>query len=72
MTQTTFAGKKFSPEKLKALRKKKKLTLFALGTMSGINPSTISWWENNRSVPSIDNIFLVVHAMGRTLDDVME
>jgi len=74
MTTTfrNYDGKKFSPNKLRNLRKKKHLTLFSLGVMSGINPTTISWWENKRSVPSINLIFRVVHAMGHTLDDVME
>lgn len=43
----------------------------ALAKATGINQQTISWWENNKGIPSIDFCVQLAQFYGCTLDELV-
>ena len=50
--------------RLRALRKKSGLTQEQLAEAVGVNPITISWWENDKFLPKTQSIKALAKALG--------
>ena len=51
-------------ERIRRLRKKTGLTQEQLAEAVGVNPITISWWENDKYLPQTQNVKALAKALG--------
>lgn len=58
-------------ENLAKLRKNANLNQEKLASLVGVSPKTISSWENNRNLPSIDMLLLLAQILNVKLDDII-
>ena len=58
-------------QKLKEQREVYGYSQNALAKATGINQQTISWWENNKGIPSIDFCVQLAKFYGCTLDELV-
>lgn len=58
-------------EKIRFLRKEKKMTLKNLSEITNISVSFLSDIENGRSMPSVDSLSLITRALGVTVSYVL-
>lgn len=59
-------------ERLRKIRKEKKLTQTQLSEMAGIKQETISAIENERNLPTMASIRLLANALKCSISDLME
>lgn len=57
--------------RLRALRKKSGLTQEQLAETVGVNPITISWWENDKFLPKTQSIKALAKALGVSEADLL-
>lgn len=57
--------------RLRALRKKSGLTQEQLAEAIGVNPITISWWENDKYLPKTQSIKALAKALGVSEADLL-
>ena len=57
--------------RLRALRKKSGLTQEQLAEAVGVNPITISWWENDKFLPKTQSIKALAKALGVSEADLL-
>ena len=58
-------------DRLRALRKKSGLTQEQLAEAIGVNPITISWWENDKYLPKTQSIKALAKALGVSEADLL-
>lgn len=64
---TQFCLKTFS-ERLKELRNERKLTVRALAQEIQVSFTVIGLWENNKRIPSIENLYKLAKFFGVSSD----
>jgi len=75
--RTRDAGRVFEPdysevgERLRALRRERKLSLRALAERLGVSPSLISQIERGRARPSVSTLFAIVTELDASLDELL-
>jgi transcriptional regulator with XRE-family HTH domain len=57
-------------EKIKELRKAKKMPQHKLAEKIGVHTSTVCWWETHRIEPTMFNCILLADVFGVTLDEL--
>lgn len=58
-------------ERISFFRKKKGLTVTELAKIIDVSPSTISNYENNKTLPSADNVALLAVALDTTMNEII-
>ena len=58
-------------EKIKSLRKEKKLTQEALATLLGVERTTVTMWESGQNTPPTKYLVALADALGCTLDELL-
>ena len=58
------------PERLKQLRKRRKISGRALGELCGLGKNTISRYENGEITPTLSSLEAMADYFGVTLDDL--
>ncbi len=58
-------------ERIRRLRKKAGLTQEQLAEAVGVNPITISWWENDKYLPQTQNVKALAKALGVSEADLL-
>ena len=58
--------------KIKEVRQKKEITQKDLAERIGIDYQTISAYENYRQIPSLERAIQIAHALGVTMDDLVD
>lgn len=66
---TMDANRRFDHTKIAKMRKRVKITQYALATLSGIPLDTIRQYEQGRAVPSVPRLFLIADTLGCRTDD---
>jgi len=61
----------FASDKLKILRKRKKLTQNELANLLGISQKSYSNWENNKAEPTLENIVKLANILETTTDELL-
>ena len=54
------------------LRKEKGITQQDLASKLNVSPKTISSWENNRNIPSIDMLILLSNELNTNIDVLLD
>lgn len=54
---------------MRRARRKKGLTMVALGEKSGVCTHTLERWERDMCSPTLESLELVAHALGLSLDE---
>ena len=57
-------------ENLIKIRKKANLKQEEMASLINVSPKTISSWENNRNLPSIEMIILIANTLNIKIDDI--
>lgn len=58
-------------ERLQQLRKEKQMSQEELGNLLLVSRQTISLWENNQTVPTVDNLIRLKEIFGVTIDSII-
>ena len=58
-------------ESIRQARKSKHLTIDELSKKSGVHPTTIWYWEKDKSYPSIFLLICIADALEISLDDLV-
>ncbi len=58
-------------EKIRTLRKEKKISQESLAEKLGVSRQSISLWENEQTQPTIENIIALADVFGVTIDDML-
>jgi transcriptional regulator with XRE-family HTH domain len=66
------AMKRFSPEKLKAGREAAGLSQSQLAHIAGVDRTSLNKVERGHRVPTLASLARLAHAIGCTVDDLME
>ena len=59
-------------ERLKQLREEKQLSQEELGNLLLADEQTVSMWENNEMVPTVDNLIKLKEVFGVSIDSILE
>ena len=59
-------------EKIRKIRKKKKMTQNALAELTGLAAITIRQYEANKYIPKIENLSKIAHALDTSLSEFLE
>ena len=58
-------------EKIQQLRKQNQLSQEELGQQLFVSRQTVSLWENNQTVPTIDNLIRLKEIFGISIDSIL-
>ncbi len=58
-------------EKLQQLRKEKQMSQEELGNLLLVSRQTVSLWENNQTVPTVDNLIRLKEIFGVSIDSIL-
>ena len=59
-------------EKIRNLRKENKMSQEALSEKLGVSRQSISLWENNQTMPSMENIVAIANIFGVSTDTLLK
>lgn len=66
--ETPAKKRKFDPQAMKRLRRYKKMSQPEFATLSGIPLDTIRMYEQGRTLPSIERLFIIADTFRCSLD----
>ena len=69
--QSVMADKPLMGERLKAARKKKKMTAEQLADRLGVTKAAVSAWENDRAYPGVDNLMGICEYLEVSADHLL-
>lgn len=58
-------------ERLQQLRKEKQMSQEELGNLLLVSRQTVSLWENNQTVPTVDNLIRLKEIFGVSIDSIL-
>lgn len=59
-------------EKIRKLRKENKISQEALAEKLGVSRQSISLWENDQTIPSMENIVAIANIFGVSTDELLK
>lgn len=68
--ETPTVKRKFDPQAMKRLRKKHKISQPIFAAVSGIPLDTIRMYEQGRTLPSVERLFIIADTFGCALDEL--
>lgn len=64
ITKVTISGQQSTGDLIKELRTEKGLSIRELADLAGVNRATVSRWERGQRVPSVDDFWRLMDALG--------
>lgn len=57
---------------IKEIRQKKNISAYQLSKELGISKSAVSQWENNKTVPSLENLIKISQILNVSIDELIK
>lgn len=69
-TDAPVMKRKFDPDSMKRLRRRHKMSQPDFATVSGIPLDTVRMYEQGRTLPSVERLFIIADTFRCSLDDL--